>query len=144
MAAETEFTIGARASCSDGHCGEVRHLVFDPATKTVTHLVIQPGHRPEAARLVPADLAETTDDEIRLRCTLAEFDKLDHTEQREAAGAADQHIGDAGGALGSGLAYSISGEASARAGGPGELIDIGPMPPAETPQDDDRRRCSAR
>jgi sporulation protein YlmC with PRC-barrel domain len=128
VAAEIEFTIGARASCSDGHCGEVKRLVFDPATEKVTHLVIQHGHRPEAARLVPAHLAETTDGEIRLRCTLAEFAKFDHAEEREAADAADQHLGDAG-ALGSGLAYNVSGEAFARVGGPGELIDIGPMPP---------------
>ena len=98
MAAEMEFTIGARASCSDGHCGEVKRLVFDPATETVTHLVIQHGHRPEAGRLVPAHLAETTGGEIRLRCTLAEFDKFDHAEEREVADAADQHVGDVGGA----------------------------------------------
>jgi sporulation protein YlmC with PRC-barrel domain len=124
-----EFTIGARASCSDGPCGEVKRLVFDPATETVTHLVIQPGHRPEAGRLVPAHLAETADGEIRLRCTLAEFGKLDHAEEREVADAADQYVGDVGGGLGSGLAYGAGGEASARVGGPGELIDMGPMPP---------------
>jgi sporulation protein YlmC with PRC-barrel domain len=129
VAAETEFTIGARASCSDGHCGEVKRLVFDPATETVTHLVIQRGHRPEAGRLVPAHLAETTDGEIRLACTLAEFDKLDHAEESEVADAAGQHVGDVGGALGSGLAYNVGGEAFAKVGGPGELIDLGPMPP---------------
>ena len=53
MAGELQFTIGARASCTDGHCGEVRRLIIDPATETVTHLVIQPGHRQEAGRLVP-------------------------------------------------------------------------------------------
>ena len=126
VAAETEFTIGARASCSDGHCGEVKRLVFDPATETVTHLVIQHGHRPEAGRIVPAHLAETTDGEIRLRCTLAEFDKLDHAEEREIADAADQHAG-SGGLLGDGLAYSVSGDALAPGGG--GLMDIGPMPP---------------
>ncbi len=126
MAAETEFTIGARASCSDGHCGEVKRLVFDPATEKVTHLVIQHGHRAEAGRLVPAHLAEQTDGEIRLRCTLAEFDKLDHAEEREIADAADQHVGN-GGLLGDGLAYSVSGDALAPVGG--GFVDIGPMPP---------------
>ncbi len=127
MAAETEFTIGARASCSDGHCGEVKRLVFDPATETVTYLVIQPGDRPEAGRLVPARLAETTDGEIRLRCTLAEFDKFDHAEEREIADATVQHIA---GTLDSGLAYdSASGDALAPVGG--GFMDIGPMPPPE-------------
>jgi hypothetical protein len=127
VAAELEFTIGARANCTDGHCGEVKRLVFDPATETVTHLVIQHGHRPEAGRLVPARLAETTDGEIRLRCTLAEFDKFDHAEEREVAGAAGQHLGEGVGVLGSGLAYSVSGDALAPAGR--GLLDIGPMPP---------------
>jgi sporulation protein YlmC with PRC-barrel domain len=83
MAGEPQFTIGARASCTDGHCGEVRRLIIDPATETVTHLVIQPGHRQEAGRLVPVSLVETTDGEIRLRCTRAEFDKLDHAAERD-------------------------------------------------------------
>jgi sporulation protein YlmC with PRC-barrel domain len=83
MAGESQFTIGARASCTDGHCGEVRRLIIDPATDTVTHLVIQPGHRQEAGRLVPVHLAESTDEGIRLRCTLAEFDKLDHAAERD-------------------------------------------------------------
>src|SRR5262249_55116519 len=58
MAGELQFMIGARARCTDGHCGEVRRLVIDPATGTVTHLVIEPGHRQEAGRLVPVHLAE--------------------------------------------------------------------------------------
>jgi sporulation protein YlmC with PRC-barrel domain len=83
MAGESQFTIGARASCTDGDCGEVRRLIIDPATDTVTHLAIQPGHRQEDARLVPVHLAEASDDGIRLRCTLAEFDRLDHAAERD-------------------------------------------------------------
>jgi len=83
MAGEPQFTIGARARCTDGHCGEVRRLIIDPATETVTHLVIQPGHRQEAGRLVPVHLVESTDGEIRLRCTRADFDKLDHAAERD-------------------------------------------------------------
>src|SRR5215813_8237188 len=83
MAGEEQFTIGARASCTDGHCGEVRRLIIDPATESVTHLVIQPGHQQEAGRLVPVHLVESTDGEIRLRCTRADFDKLDHAAERD-------------------------------------------------------------
>jgi hypothetical protein len=128
MAAETEFTIGARASCSDGPCGAVRRLIIDPATDTITHLVIQPGHRKEDARLVPVHLAEATGGDVRLRCTLAEFGKFDHAEERELADEADEHVGDGGGLFGAGLAYDASGEAHARVGGPGEFIDIGHVP----------------
>jgi sporulation protein YlmC with PRC-barrel domain len=82
MAGESQFTIGARASCTDGDCGEVSRLIFDPATCTLTHLAIQPGHQQEAARLVPVHLAKATDDGIRLHCTLAEFGKFDHAVER--------------------------------------------------------------
>jgi len=82
MATETEFTIGASASCSDGPCGEVRRILFDPAADTVTHLVIDRQHG-EPGRLVPLDLVDATSGEIRLRCTIAEFDALDPAEERE-------------------------------------------------------------
>jgi hypothetical protein len=95
MAGE-QFTIGARASCTDGHCGEVRRLIIDPATETVTHLVIQPGHRQEAGRLVPVHLVETTDGEIRLRCVRADFDKLDHAAERDMVAGPESPQIDAG------------------------------------------------
>jgi sporulation protein YlmC with PRC-barrel domain len=83
MAAEMEFAIGATASCSDGVCGEVSRMIVDPATRSVTHLVIEPKHRRQPGRLVPLDLVGTTTGEIRLRCTIAEFDQLDPAEETE-------------------------------------------------------------
>ena len=104
MAGELQFTIGARASCTDGHCGEVRRLIIDPATETVTHLVIQPGHRQEAGRLVPVRLVETADGDIRLRCTRAEFGELDHAAERDlVAGAEAPQIVEHGGVSGAAL-----------------------------------------
>jgi sporulation protein YlmC with PRC-barrel domain len=75
------FRIGAEASASDGVCGEVSRLVMDPVALTVTHLVIEPKHRRESGRLVPVHLVDTTTGQIRLRCTTAEFDKLDPAEE---------------------------------------------------------------
>jgi sporulation protein YlmC with PRC-barrel domain len=83
MTAQTEFAIGAQASCVDGACGEVRRIVIDPAARTVTHLVIEPKHRQQPGRLVPVDLIDSTAGEVRLRCTLAEFDRLDPAEERD-------------------------------------------------------------
>jgi len=77
----TEFTIGSRASCSDGFCGEVSRVITDPVAMTVTHLVIEPKHRGQDGRLVPLELVETGAGDIRLRCTLAEFDKLERAEE---------------------------------------------------------------
>jgi sporulation protein YlmC with PRC-barrel domain len=127
MAAEMEFTIGAKASCADGSCGEIRRIIVDPATETVTHLVVQPGHRKDAGRLVPIHLVESTADGIRLRCTLAEFNELDHAEERELA--QDTGFVGSGGLVGDDLAYGVSGEAYAAAGPlGGEVINIGPVP----------------
>jgi hypothetical protein len=78
-----EFTFGARASCSDGHCGLLSRAIFDPASRMVTHLVIEPRRRAAAGRLVPIELADATDGEISLRCTRAEFDRLDPAEEIE-------------------------------------------------------------
>ncbi len=76
-----EFILGAKASCTDGFCGEVRRTILDPAARTVTHLVIEPRHRKGAGRLVPLRLVDATAAEIRLHCTLAEFDRLEPAEE---------------------------------------------------------------
>jgi sporulation protein YlmC with PRC-barrel domain len=81
----TEFTLGAGASCSDGSCGQVIRTILNPATRCVTHLVIEPRHHAAAGRLVPVELVEGGVGEIRLRCSLAEFDMLEPAEQIDLA-----------------------------------------------------------
>jgi PRC-barrel domain len=83
VASETEFAIGAKASCSDGLCGELRRIIVDPHARSVTHLVIEPKHRHQPGRLVPLDLVDTAAGEIRLRCTIAEFGRLDPAEEED-------------------------------------------------------------
>jgi sporulation protein YlmC with PRC-barrel domain len=83
VAEETEFAMGAKASCADGPGGKVTRVIIDPATETVTYLVIEPGHRLGASRLVPVDLVETTADGIMLRCTVEEFGGLEAAEETE-------------------------------------------------------------
>ena len=83
MAETTPFTIGTGASCSDGVCGKVTRVVVDPVARAVTHLVVEPRHRHGRGRLVPVGLADATTGEIRLRCTLAEFEKLDPAEETQ-------------------------------------------------------------
>ena len=75
-----EFTLGARASCPDGFCGVVSGTIVDPAARAVTHLVIEPENG-AVARLVPIDLVEGTADDVRLRCALDEFGRLDPAEK---------------------------------------------------------------
>jgi sporulation protein YlmC with PRC-barrel domain len=78
----TDFAIGADVSCSDGPCGKVSRLIVEPGTETITHLVVDPKHRGRS-RLVPVDLADTAAGRVKLRCSQADFDKLDPAEQAE-------------------------------------------------------------
>jgi sporulation protein YlmC with PRC-barrel domain len=83
MTKTTPFTIGADASCTDGVCGEVSRVVVDPVARSLTHLVVEPKGRQGLGRLVPLDLVDATRGEIRLRCTLAEFENLDSAEETQ-------------------------------------------------------------
>ncbi len=84
--AETPFAIGAAARCADGVCGKVTRVVVDPVKRAVTHLVVQPRHWPGLGRLVPLDLVDAaTTEEVRLRCTRAEFDRLGFAEDTDFA-----------------------------------------------------------
>ena len=81
MAEATQFTIGTEARCTDGVCGAVIRVVVNRVVRVVTHLVVEPAHRVGLGRLVPLDLVESSTDEVRLRCTLAEFEALDLAEE---------------------------------------------------------------
>src|SRR6185437_7978677 len=99
------FEIGAKASCSDGSCGEVRRAILDPASRTVTHLVIEPRHDRAKGRLVPLELVDATGPEIRLRCTLAEFERLEPSEEVELAEGMDFGGSTSGMGIGMGLGH---------------------------------------
>ena len=81
MTEPTQFTIGAEARCSDGVCGEVTRVVVDPVARAVTDLVVEPRHERGLGRLVPLRLLAPSAGEIRLDCTVAEFQQLDHAEE---------------------------------------------------------------
>jgi hypothetical protein len=78
---EVTLAIGAAAVCRDGFPGELKSLVVDPQTRTVTHLVIEPEGAQGLARLVPLDHADVTAEPIRLRYTEAEFKDLAPAEE---------------------------------------------------------------
>jgi sporulation protein YlmC with PRC-barrel domain len=78
------FRIGADARCTDGACGQVSRIIVNPVTRKVTHLAVDPKRRPGPGRLVPADLVDATTGQIRLRCTLAEFQALQPAQEAES------------------------------------------------------------
>ena len=75
------FRLGADVRCTDGHCGQVRSLVIKLAEDAVTHLLVQPGHRRELARLVPLSLVEAANGAVRLSCTTADYERLDSPDE---------------------------------------------------------------
>ena len=81
MARTVPFRIGADASCTDGACGQVSRIIVNPVTREVTHLAVDPRYRRGRGRLVPVDLVDATTGQIRLRCTLAEFQALRPAEE---------------------------------------------------------------
>src|SRR5665811_1582739 len=93
MAETTQFTIGAAANCTDGVCGEVSRVVVDPIARIVTHLVVEPKHGRGSSRFVPLDLLEAAASEVRLQCTVAEFEQLDAAEETHYVPAADGYAG---------------------------------------------------
>jgi hypothetical protein len=83
MAARAPFAIGAQATCTDGGCGHLARVIVDPVARALTHLVIRPPLGHGLDRLVPIELAEAGPGEVLLRCTRAEFDRLDPVEETE-------------------------------------------------------------
>ncbi len=84
MPETTQFTIGTKARCTDGVCGEVSRVVVNPVGEAVTHLVVEPQDRQGLARLVPVGLVEAASaEEVRLTCTLAAFEQLDPAEETQ-------------------------------------------------------------
>jgi hypothetical protein len=84
MAQAMPFRIGADASCADGACGQVSRIIVDPVAREVTHLAVDPKPRYGPGRLVPVDLVDEATGQIRLRCTLAEFQTLRPAEATES------------------------------------------------------------
>lgn len=75
------FPIGTHVDATDGRCGHVARVIFDPVADVLTHLVVTPGHHEELARLVPVGrVVNVEDDLIRLNCTRERFEQLDDAE----------------------------------------------------------------
>ena len=69
--------LGSAVRCSDAAFGELADVVIDPVARRVTHLVVAPHHRPEAARLVPVDRASDDGSAIALDCSVADAEAFE-------------------------------------------------------------------
>ena len=93
MHATTPYIIGSKVYCDDQELGELSRVVIDPVAPAVTHLVVEPRHHPEDARLVPIDLAEQDADTIRLRCHKVGFESMEPAQTTEFLPAAVDELG---------------------------------------------------
>lgn len=74
-----KLELGSPVRCTDGPFGELADVIIDPIARRVTHLVIEPHHRHELARLVPIEVAIAANgprSAISLRCTLDKARRL--------------------------------------------------------------------
>ena len=111
MGDTTQFTIGTEVSGSDGPVGKLSRVIVDPTVEEVTHLAVEPEHRPDLGRLVPLDLVEFggAAGGIRLRCTKAEFGNLDPAEDTQIIPASDAYGGYGAGQIGYMPYYGLEG-----------------------------------
>jgi sporulation protein YlmC with PRC-barrel domain len=109
MGDTTQFTIGTEVSGSDGPIGKISRVIVDPVAEALTHLAVEPEHRPDLGRLVPLDLVDTSGGEIRLRCTKAEFENLDPAEDTQIIPASDGYGGYGAGQIGYMPYYGLEG-----------------------------------
>lgn len=83
--------IGAPVSCS-GKTASLQSILIKSANHVVTHLVVQAGRRPDAARIVPISLVIPVGDAISLTCSWNDFEQLDPTEQKRDVQAGDRNF----------------------------------------------------
>jgi sporulation protein YlmC with PRC-barrel domain len=77
------FLFGAEVETVEGKCGELRRLVVDPQTRSITHLVVGAAHHRTGGHLVPRGLVASVSGPVRLSCDRSAFDGLPLSESTE-------------------------------------------------------------
>lgn len=76
--------LGVDVHCVDGRCGRSTHIILNPATDTVTHIVVRKRRPSRVERLVPIERIENTTPElILLNCTIEDFLALENFQQTD-------------------------------------------------------------
>ena len=88
---ESDFRVGAEIMCTDGKAGQLKHLIVDPGSKAVTHLVVDTAPHFGVPVLVPRDrVLKATEDGIRLSCSREQLVTMDQFEQAMYVPGTDQ------------------------------------------------------
>jgi sporulation protein YlmC with PRC-barrel domain len=73
-----KFPLDVDVHCSDGLCGRSTHIILNPVTEQVSHIVVKEEQSPGVERLVSVKLvASTAAEVILLNCTKDIFAKLE-------------------------------------------------------------------
>lgn len=89
-----EIPIKVEVRCADGPGGQATHLIVRPATNKVTGIVVKESESPHIERIVPFKyVAETTDNQIRLRCSRQELSRMQPFSRTEHVETAWSFIG---------------------------------------------------
>ncbi len=79
-----DMPLNAKVLCTDGPAGKIACLILNPITQEVTHIVVQENALFHPERLVPITMvAETTPDQVWLRCTRDELMRMDRFVETE-------------------------------------------------------------
>jgi sporulation protein YlmC with PRC-barrel domain len=79
-----EIPLNVEVHCTDGRCGRSTHVILNPTTEQITHIVVQEKQPSRVERLVPAVLiGRTAAEVILLNCTMNEFLALEPFNQTE-------------------------------------------------------------
>jgi sporulation protein YlmC with PRC-barrel domain len=77
-----EISLNVDVHCTDGHCGRSTHIILNPVTEKVSHLVVKSKRPSGLERLVSVKLvANTAAEVILLNCSKEEFTKLESFNQ---------------------------------------------------------------
>jgi sporulation protein YlmC with PRC-barrel domain len=73
-----DIPIDVEVRCCSRNCGHSTHVVLNPVTKEITHLVVKQRPFPHTKRLVPIHLmVESTPRMIRLRCDAPNLEAME-------------------------------------------------------------------
>ncbi len=73
-----EFSLNIAVHCTDGHYGRTTHIILNPSTEKVTHVVIREQKPPHTERVVPIRwVKETTPELILLNHAREEVETLE-------------------------------------------------------------------
>jgi sporulation protein YlmC with PRC-barrel domain len=87
-----DIPINVEVICCDGHCGHSTHVILNPKTEQVTHVVVQEYTFSDDQRLIPVDqIVESTPQEIHLSCCKDDLARMEPFTKAEFIPAASPH-----------------------------------------------------